>query len=222
MCNKRLLGVGTGTGVFGGGAANRQTHWEQRRLRYRIYDRYGWEPRRHTHSHEHTYGGRQGHFGFHRPVILSCFVTWPRASSSKRGEGGKDTPLLGWRETRERKPNPTQSPPPPPTPPFFQTLRLPTPLQTCHTQTSTLAWDHEMMYFNVYAQFHSHPLDLSFFRGHSTLPRIIHSQNHSAEAQRCLHNSSSTWNTCTFTLDSAGRPCCFTSQAMSKNFCSEI
>lgn len=62
-----------------------------KKIRYRIYDRYGWEPRRHTHSHEQTYGGRRGHFGFHRPVILSCFVTWPKASSSKRAVGGRKT-----------------------------------------------------------------------------------------------------------------------------------
>lgn len=61
-----------------------------KKIRYRIYDRYGWEPRRHTHSHQQTYGGRRGHFGFHRPVILSCFVTWPKASSSKRVGGGRE------------------------------------------------------------------------------------------------------------------------------------
>lgn len=83
-------------------------------------------------------------------------VTWPRASSSLREGGGIDTPLRGWGETREREPNPAQAssfflsffsf--------FFQTLRLSIPLQTCHTQTNTPAWDQEVMDFSVCAQFH--------------------------------------------------------------------
>ncbi len=160
----------------------------------------------HIHMNRHMEAGGAT-LGFtvlwYYPVLLP-----DRGPAARReGEGGKDTPLLGWRETRERKPNPA--------PLFF--FFFPTPLQTCHTQTNTLARDHEVMYFNVSVQFHSCPLDLSFFRGHSTLPRIIHSQNHSSEAWCWLHNSSSTWNTCTFILEPASRPCCFASRATNTN-----
>lgn len=88
-------------------------------------------------------------------------------------------------------------------PPFFSDTQTPHPLQTCHSETNMLASDHELIYFNVYAQFHIHPRGLSFFRGQSILPRIIHSQNHTAKHCAAYITSSSTWNTCTFTLQSS-------------------
>lgn len=171
-----------------------------------------------THSHEQTYGGRRGHFGFHRPVILSCFVTWPRASSSKRGGRGERHSTSRLERDAGKKAQPSQAPalfsPPPSTHP---PTNPPTPLQACHTQTNKLARDYKVMYFNVYAQFHNRPLDLSLFRGHSILPRITHTQSETTAVKqwRCLHNSSSTWST--FTLESASHPRCFTSRATTKH-----
>lgn len=148
------------------------------------------------------------------PVLLP-----DRGPAARReGEGGKDTPLLGWRETRERKPNPANPLPFfPPTPSTHPPTNPPTPLQACHTQTNKLARDYKVMYFNVYAQFHNRPLDLSLFRGHSILPRITHTQSETTAVKqwRCLHNSSSTWST--FTLESASHPRCFTSRATTKH-----
>ncbi|MED6257785.1 hypothetical protein ATANTOWER_031391 [Ataeniobius toweri] len=52
----------------------------------------------------------------------------------ERGKGGKDTPLLGWRETREREPNPD---PPPPT--FFHFFsNIQTFCSSANTQTNML------------------------------------------------------------------------------------
>ncbi|MEQ2290740.1 hypothetical protein AMECASPLE_006139 [Ameca splendens] len=52
----------------------------------------------------------------------------------ERGKGGKDTPLLGWRETRERQPNPD---PPPPT--FFHFFsNIQTFCSSANTQTNML------------------------------------------------------------------------------------
>lgn len=169
-----------------------------KKLRYRIYDRYRWEPRRHTHSHTDVW--RQAGPLWVSPscdTILFCYLTEGQ-QLVEGGKGEKDTPLLGWRETRKREPSPA--------PLFFlkkNTFRLPTPLQTCHTQANTLAWNHEVMYFNVYAQFHSR--HLSFFTGRAYFPGSVTVKTTTVH---CLHNSLSTWNTGTFTLDSATRPLC--------------
>lgn len=130
VCDKRLMGVGTRKRVCWKGGSKQANTLRTKKIRFRIYDRYGWEPRRHTRSHEQTYGGRRGHFGFHRPVILSCSVTWPKASGSK---GAVSTSRLE-RDAR-KKAHPSLPPV------FFHTHRLPTLCkhvtlkQTCSPQT---------------------------------------------------------------------------------------
>lgn len=84
---QEVVGSGRRRRVCSKGCSKQANTGRTQKIGNRIYDRYGWEPRRQT--HEQTYGGRRGNFGFHRPVILSCFVTWPRASGSKRGGGGE-------------------------------------------------------------------------------------------------------------------------------------
>lgn len=118
----------------------------------------------HIHMNRHMEAGGAT-LGFtvlwYYPVF--CYLTEGQQLEEEGGRGGKDTPLLGWRETRERKPNPAPAPSPPPL--FFLFFFYPTPLQTCHTQTNTLTRDHEVMYFNVYAQFHNRPLDSITLQG---------------------------------------------------------
>lgn len=77
-----------------------------KKLRYRIYDRYRWEPRRHTHSHTDVW--RQAGPLWVSPscdTILFCYLTEGQ-QLVEGGKGEKDTPLLGWRETRKREPSP--------------------------------------------------------------------------------------------------------------------
>lgn len=146
------------------------------------------------------------------PVLLP-----DRGPAARReGEGGERHSTSRLERDAGKKAQP--SPPPAPFfPPIQPPTNPPTPLQACHTQTNKLAWDYKVMYFNVYAQFHNRPLDLSLFRDHSILPRITHTQSKTTAVKqwRCLHNSSSTWNT--FTPESASHPCCFTSRATTKH-----
>lgn len=76
MCDRRLLGRwAQGKGVFRGvqQTGKHTENKEDKGIGYMTGT--GESLADNTHSHEQTYGGRRGHFGFHRPVILSCFVT---------------------------------------------------------------------------------------------------------------------------------------------------
>lgn len=102
-------------------------------------------------------------------MILSCFLLPDRGPAARRrvGEGGERHSTSRLERDARKKAQP--SPSPITTTTFFIFFIFffcyPTPLQTCHTQTNTLARDHEVMYFNVYAQFHSRPLDSITLQG---------------------------------------------------------
>lgn len=114
----------------------------------------------HTQSHGQTYGGRRGHFGFHRPVILSCLL--PDRGPAARAEGERGGKTLRF-QAGERKPTQARNPPP--------QAAFPAHPQPSASMSHSNK-DFKVVHSNVCAPFHPSPPSISLVG----LPRTSHSQ----------------------------------------------